>query len=338
MKRSTTVPTSVHSLRPADIDIVAAMGDSLTAGNGAGAEGDDELAVAIQFRDILKKFNPNLLGYSVRTGSANVWETAHLNAGVPGAHSEDMPQQAGDLARRMREHPELDYLNHWKLVHIFIGINDICRFCFTDNEDGDHYVENVRQGVQYLKENLPRTIVILSGMYDASLLRRLDHSGPFCKPTPYPMGRLMLFFLCIVGNYLIRFECKCEQNATVTDAELHDISRDYMGKMWSLQDSGEFESDDFTLIIQPYLEHAEDVGRNPDGTPNMDFFAPDCFHFSAYGHAILARNLWNNMMQSVGAKTAANLTDNGESLLCPDKACPFIRTTKNSEDCTKYNN
>lgn len=33
--RSTTVPTSVHKLRPGDIDIVSAIGDSLTAGNGA---------------------------------------------------------------------------------------------------------------------------------------------------------------------------------------------------------------------------------------------------------------------------------------------------------------
>lgn len=33
--RSLTVPTSVHRLRPGDIDIIAAMGDSLVAGNGA---------------------------------------------------------------------------------------------------------------------------------------------------------------------------------------------------------------------------------------------------------------------------------------------------------------
>lgn len=32
--RSSIVPSSVHMVRPGDIDIVAAMGDSLTAGNG----------------------------------------------------------------------------------------------------------------------------------------------------------------------------------------------------------------------------------------------------------------------------------------------------------------
>lgn len=33
-KRSRSVPTSVHQLRPGDIDIIGAIGDSLTAGNG----------------------------------------------------------------------------------------------------------------------------------------------------------------------------------------------------------------------------------------------------------------------------------------------------------------
>jgi len=36
--RSSSPPNSVHALRPGDIDIIAAMGDSLTAGNGALAE------------------------------------------------------------------------------------------------------------------------------------------------------------------------------------------------------------------------------------------------------------------------------------------------------------
>jgi phospholipase B1, membrane-associated len=33
--RSSTPPNSVHELRPGDIDVVAALGDSLIAGNGA---------------------------------------------------------------------------------------------------------------------------------------------------------------------------------------------------------------------------------------------------------------------------------------------------------------
>ncbi|GMS87151.1 hypothetical protein PENTCL1PPCAC_9326, partial [Pristionchus entomophagus] len=338
MRRSKTSPTSVHSLRPADIDIIAAMGDSLTAANGAGAEGEDVLAIAIQWRglswpiggdntldehitlaNILKKFNPDIFGYSIRTGSANVWETAHLNAGVPGAHSADMEEQAADLVRRMKEHPEIDYANHWKLVHMFIGGNDICSWCHRgDSLNSTSYAEHIRKGVQYLKDNMPKTIVVLTGMIDINMLRRIDNAHEVCKEVH-------------------TFECKCEGNATVTDAQLSGICHEYMNKMQELEDSGQFDtSDDFTLVIEPYFETMTDIGRNPDGTPNMDFFAPDCFHFAAYGHAIVAKNLWNNMLQPVGAKAAGNLTDNGEPLLCPDTSCPFIRTTKNSDKCSNF--
>lgn len=34
-RRSASIPESVHRLRPGDIDVIAAIGDSLTAGNGA---------------------------------------------------------------------------------------------------------------------------------------------------------------------------------------------------------------------------------------------------------------------------------------------------------------
>ncbi|GMT16381.1 hypothetical protein PFISCL1PPCAC_7678, partial [Pristionchus fissidentatus] len=220
---------------------------------------------------------------------------------------------------RMKDHPEIDFYNHWKLVHIFIGGNDICSWCARgDWETGDHYRDMIRDGVQYLKDNMPKTIVVLTGMMDVNLLRRVDSAHLVCKE-------------------IHTFECKCEQNATVSDAQLSGICHEYMDRMQELEDSGEFDdSDDFTLVIEPYLETLTDISRNPDGTPNMDFFAPDCFHFAAYGHAIVAKNLWNNMLQPVGAKTAANLTDDGLPPICPEKACPFIRTTKNSQDCTKY--
>ena len=81
-KRSAVRPTSVNELRPGDIDIIAAMGDSITAGNGLVA--GSILDVAIENRgmswsiggqatwrrfvtlpNILKEFNPQLYGYSL---------------------------------------------------------------------------------------------------------------------------------------------------------------------------------------------------------------------------------------------------------------------------------
>lgn len=83
--RSAYPPTSVHRLRPGDIDIVGAIGDSLTAGNGAlatnilqvlienkgvswsiGGQGNWQKFLTLP--NILKVFNPNLYGYSLSDG------------------------------------------------------------------------------------------------------------------------------------------------------------------------------------------------------------------------------------------------------------------------------
>lgn len=48
--RSAQRPTSVHRLRPGDVDVVAAMGDSLVAGNGALEE--YALGTIIEYRGV----------------------------------------------------------------------------------------------------------------------------------------------------------------------------------------------------------------------------------------------------------------------------------------------
>lgn len=50
MKPSASIPTNVHSVRPGDIKLVMALGDSLTAANGAGAQ--DPLMIILQYRGL----------------------------------------------------------------------------------------------------------------------------------------------------------------------------------------------------------------------------------------------------------------------------------------------
>lgn len=80
--RSPTVPTSVDALRPGDIDVVGAIGDSLTAGNGAMATNLLEVFVEnkglswsiggqgtwrqfLTVPNILKEYNSALYGYPI---------------------------------------------------------------------------------------------------------------------------------------------------------------------------------------------------------------------------------------------------------------------------------
>nr|KAF6308298.1 phospholipase B1 [Myotis myotis] len=62
---SASPPTSVHALRPADIRVVAALGDSLTAGNGIGSKPDDLPDVTTQYRGLsYRKSKPGYLSDS----------------------------------------------------------------------------------------------------------------------------------------------------------------------------------------------------------------------------------------------------------------------------------
>lgn len=103
--RSKTVPKSVHMLRLGDIDIIGAIGDSLTAGNGIFAL--NELQVLIEGRgaswsiggqqtwrqfltlpNILKEFNPNLYGFSVADQATSFDKTSRFNVAEVGVREE----------------------------------------------------------------------------------------------------------------------------------------------------------------------------------------------------------------------------------------------------------
>ena len=52
MKKSETKPKSVHKLKPGDIDVVAAIGDSLTSGMGALSLGKNIVQVLTEDRGV----------------------------------------------------------------------------------------------------------------------------------------------------------------------------------------------------------------------------------------------------------------------------------------------
>lgn len=98
--RSKSVPESVHMLRPGDIDVIGAIGDSITAGSGIFAL--NELQVLLDARgaswagggrstwrkflttpNMLKEFNPKLYGYSEIDHGLSFHKSARFNvAGI----------------------------------------------------------------------------------------------------------------------------------------------------------------------------------------------------------------------------------------------------------------
>lgn len=164
-------------LRPGDIDIVGAIGDSLTAGNGGLAT--DLMHVFVEFRgvsfpiggdrtwreyltipNILKEYNPNLYGYSMGEGPA-FHSTAKFNVAEFGAMSRDMPHMARELVRRMNNDKHVK-AEHWKLVNFFIGANDFCiDICYRDDMENiaKAHERDVLKAFRILRENLPRLML-----------------------------------------------------------------------------------------------------------------------------------------------------------------------------------
>ncbi|KAK2826410.1 hypothetical protein Q5P01_020624 [Channa striata] len=329
---SPTLPTSVHELRPADIKVVAAVGDSLTAANGVGAKNNNLLLVINEYRglswsiggdenittvttlpNILREFNPSLTGFSEGVGN----QKAFLNQAVPGATSSDMVQQVRVLVDKMKNNLDIDFNNDWKVITMFIGGNDICDFC-TDSAllSPRNVVKHIRQALDILHSEVPRAIVNLIELLNIVPLRDLHRDNTLGCPT-----------------WFVRLICPCILKPNNGSSELQratDFNRAYQRGMRELIDSGRYDThNNFTVVLQPFFREVF-LPMLEDGRPDRSYFSPDCFHLSQKAHTLMARALWNNMLEPVGNKTFTQDFTASIDLKCPTETHPFIRTAINS--------
>ncbi|XP_060927910.1 phospholipase B1, membrane-associated [Limanda limanda] len=331
---SASAPSSVHELRPADINVVAAVGDSLTTGTGIAANnilevlreyrglswsigGDDNLTTVTTLSNILKYYNGNLTGFSVGLGKEQTPQ-AFLNQAVGGAKSGDIPSQVRTLVARMKSDSRINFESDWKVITLLVGANDICDHCYNSLlYSAENYVQNVRESLDYLHKQVPRALVNLMEPLHMLHLREL-HMDPSLKcPT-----------------FLAKIICPCvvlpKSNSKYLQM-LEETSRMYQRSLHELVESGRYDTrSDFTVVIQPFLRDII-LPRLPGGRPDRSFFSPDCFHLSQKSHTLLARSLWNNMLEPLGNKTSEQDFTAEINLKCPAKTSPYIRTFNNSD-------
>jgi len=203
-RSNSSVPKSVHSLKPGDIDIIGAIGDSLTAANGGFAT--NTLQVALEARgiswsiggegdwkkyltlpNILKLYNPKLYGYSVNEYSNSYEKSSKFNVAEAGAISSDTIHQAKNLVKRMRSDENVDIKNHWKLITYMVGGNDFCaHVCYSDNQKKtlEDAANSLILVLRILKQHLPRTLVNVVLPPDVSILLKMKTSQT-CKALHY---------------------------------------------------------------------------------------------------------------------------------------------------------
>jgi len=332
---SLIIPNNVNQVRPGDIRVVGALGDSLSCANGAlgtnlaevlneyegvsfAVGGDQDLSYTVAMGNVFKYYNPHVYGYSKNFEvflEQRDPKVEQFNAAYPGATVWDMPGQAQDLIWRMKNSSVIDYENDWKYVDIFYGGNDQCAYCREpDRYSPANMTIKLNETLQILSQ-MPRTFVQLLGMFDLNVLRSVGKGVAKCQVMHIT-------------------ECGCSNNPNFTSNDFLNITLAYQQNQMMIQNAMTYERDDWTFVVQTPFQDVRVAPMWPNGTVDLTWFAPDCFHFSIKGHNTVTRWLWQSMMQPVGGKvTNANLSDNAYPLVCPDPSCPYLRTIKNSQQC-----
>ncbi|KAK6633750.1 hypothetical protein RUM43_001338 [Polyplax serrata] len=338
--RSFRRPTSVHRLRPGDIDVVGAMGDSLVAGNGALEEfafgtvieyrgvswcagGEGTWRQYLTLPNILKEFNPKLKGYSRGKGEF-LSKNSGMNVAFPVSADADALAQAKYLVKKMKNDPTIDYQNDWKMITIFFGANDLCSSqCF--NKEGTSAIKHRRklmEALDYLYDYMPRTFVNLIPVLDVTVSVRQKRS--------------------IVCRFLHRLFCTCFH--TGRDVDEYDVISqlvlDYQDAERQLVQSGRYDTkEDFTVVLQPFMtafNSPADKSQRYKPFIDKSFITYDCFHFSQKGHALGANMLWNNLLEPVGRKSRKQLSHIMAEFRCPSYEAPYFFTNLNSDTYLRY--
>lgn len=112
--------------------------------------------------NILKEFNKNLTGYSTGTGEF-LSQHSQMNVAYPVSADSDALRQAKILVKKMKMNKKIDIQNHWKMITVFFGANDLCSAqCFDRKEASpENHAKKLMVALDYLQANLPRTFVNL---------------------------------------------------------------------------------------------------------------------------------------------------------------------------------
>lgn len=331
---------NVNRLQPADISIVAALGDSVIGSTGASAP--NFLSTREQYRGVsfaigqagswetvmtlpnfLREFNPRVVGGSTNQGGEDD-PGSNLNLASPGATSVELIEQAKKLIKIL--HNPVDD-KRWKVVTILIGHNDICTHpCNTTYTSFDasppFYRNRVMQVLDMLRDNLPRTFVNWVPLLDITITLDMADKPPFCYIShPYVCPCLYTWPKGIpaFGGIPLGRE------------GMRSLQRGYVEELERLINSGRYERPDFTVVVQPAFTELELFKRRDFKqrlVNDYSYFAPDCLHPSQKLHGLMARALWNNMLSPLGSKATSWSKD--PPFLCPSPQSPFLATRSNS--------
>ncbi|KAK6039013.1 hypothetical protein COOONC_23483, partial [Cooperia oncophora] len=299
--------TSIGDLSPEDIRIIASMGDALATGMGLwpkttiefrGAAfpsgGDATIDGLITIPNILREFNNHLVGVSHGMGTRDQLPETQLSVAESGATTDKMPEQARELVRRLRNLVEVNYRDHWVMVIVTIGTEEVCSRCTSPN------VTALTEAIDILQKNLPRAFVVLL--------------GPIHVSFPYELK----------GN-LLKSRCECSREASNTLME--NLSAAWKKTFEDLQehvDHNPFRASTFGILAIPELTI---TSRYPYG-----LFIPNKPLLNRRGHNYATKWLWNRLIAGENYNLSAAVLSQ-DAYFCPSIGCPYFRNTANIHGC-----
>ncbi|KAI5724804.1 hypothetical protein M8J77_007346 [Diaphorina citri] len=327
--RSPLPPNNVNQLRPGDIDIVGAIGDSITAGNGIVATnpsqvntenrglswsvgGQEDWRTYLTVPNILKMFNPNLFGYSL-SDSYSTHRNAQFNVAEIGAMSKDLVSMAKEVSKRIKNDPRTDLKNHWKLITIMMGSNDFCSdLCYSEVDKAlERHREDLVTALSILQRELPRTLVNLVIQPNLHVLT----SGQ------YPIQcNLLHLFLC---------PCLFASKYKSLQDDYEQLMRSWQVVEMEVSKMPQFRTKDFAVVPQMFTMDIKLPTLKSSRQVDMNHMAPDCFHLSQRSHSLAANALWNNMLEPTHNKST-NWTPAYQLIRCPSESSPYLFTWDNS--------
>ncbi|CAB3397137.1 unnamed protein product [Caenorhabditis bovis] len=315
-------PDDANKVKVHHIRVIGALGDSLTIGalaqnmiNQTGRQfsgnsfitgAEHSISSHLTIYNILK-YIADRVGYKITGGSQGIGYGRHtgFNVAIEGARSFQLPDQADELIKRMKENKDVDITRDWKLISLWIGTNDPGKLNHGTAApvNGSYYKSQIEIALQKLKENLPRTIVSIVDMFPAELLQEA-------------------ISIIMTGKRPRQFE---EEQA------LDSLIEEYRKALIEIQNDPMFNTREFAVVVQPFATKYNTPFKNSSGAYDQTFYATDIFHLSKYGHAVIAKNLWQNLFEPVGKKTEnADLGDTRAQIFKLTKENCLIRTIGNS--------
>lgn len=313
-------PKDISDLRPDDIGMVMALGDSVTAGFGAKAFSFLETKILQEYRGLsfcmggdhqaptipnfLKHYRPDIIGSSMGTHLIELCmggvfcapdELAYrprqdvFNAALSGAVSGTLALESRYLLGQVIRHQTANIISDWKLLTIFIGTNELCHSSCLDKEDGQagtpsDFEQRIMLTIVKLRAKLPKLLINLLLLPDMSQIYSFTRHH---------------FMRCVHAFKFLEGICPCATSRGEAGRwAMRKATAEYNNRLMRLaknlntraireaKRSG--KPRDFGIVVAPVLRDTDLQNDMPAHFASLF----DCFHPSATAHRSLALTIW----------------------------------------------